>query len=265
MNTSSSAEDDESEEKSSSSDDDEINMNVLSQSNLMQKFGALASMFGRYHDTTFMNKTKKVKTGEYGYEWVMRTLSNPRSCYNMFRMSRELFYMLHDELVSSYGLKSTKNMSSIESLAMFLWIVGAPQSIRQDEDRFERSTEIVSRKFEQVLYSLFKLSGDIVRPKDPQFRTVHPRLKIPRFSPHFDNCIGVLDGTHIPVIVPSASLLQHVGRHGYRTQNVLAICDFDMRFIFAVAGWPGSVHGMRVFNDAINKYGDKFPHPPEGK
>ena len=45
---------------------------------------------------------------------------------------------------------------------------------------------------------------------------------------------------------------------------MLAICDFNMRFTFVVAGWPGSVHDMRVFKDEIEKYGDKFPHPPEG-
>ena len=45
---------------------------------------------------------------------------------------------------------------------------------------------------------------------------------------------------------------------------MLAVCDFDMRFTFVVAGWPGSVHDMRVFNDALEKFGDKFPHPPEG-
>jgi hypothetical protein len=45
---------------------------------------------------------------------------------------------------------------------------------------------------------------------------------------------------------------------------VLAICDFNMRFTFVVTGWPGSVHDMRVFNDALEKYADKFPHPPQG-
>jgi hypothetical protein len=74
-----------------------------------------------------------------------------------------------------------------------------------------------------------------------------------------------MDETHIPVVVPSSKLLQHVGRYGYTTQNVLAVSNFDTRFTFAVAGWPGSVHDMRVFNDAINKYGDKFSHPPQGK
>lgn len=44
----------------------------------------------------------------------------------------------------------------------------------------------------------------------------------------------------------------------------MAVCDFDMRFTFVVAGWPGSVHDMRVFKDAITKYRDKYPHPPKG-
>jgi hypothetical protein len=37
-----------------------------------------------------------------------------------------------------------------------------------------------------------------------------------------------------------------------------------MRFTFIVAGWPESVHDMRVFNDSIQKYGDKFSHPSLG-
>ena len=65
-------------------------------------------------------------------------------------------------------------------------------------------------------------------------------------------------------MVPTKQVVQHMGRHGYTNQNVLAICGFDMRFTFVVAGWPGSVHDMRVFKDAIDKYGDRFPHPPEG-
>jgi hypothetical protein len=46
---------------------------------------------------------------------------------------------------------------------------------------------------------------------------------------------------------------------------VLAICDFDMRFIFLVAGWPGSAHDTRVLNHALTNFGDEFPIPPAGK
>ncbi|WVZ70795.1 LOW QUALITY PROTEIN: hypothetical protein U9M48_019432 [Paspalum notatum var. saurae] len=147
---------------------------------------------------------------------------------------------------------------------MFLWIVGAPQSMRQAENRFMRSTETISRTFDEVLTCLVKLAADNIRPLDPEFRTVHPRLQQRRFAPFFNNCRAI-DGTHVPVTIPSRLVVQHTRRHGYTTQNVLAICDFDMRFTFDVTRWPGSVHDMRVFNCAVSKYGDKFPHPPNGK
>jgi len=35
-----------------------------------------------------------------------------------------------------------------------------------------------------------RLAFDIVRPKDPQFRTIHPKLQEARFWPHFEDCIG---------------------------------------------------------------------------
>lgn len=87
-----------------------------------------------------------------------------------------------------------------------------------------------------MLHSVYLLSADIIKPRDPEFRTIHPRLQSSRFSSHFNGCIGAIDGTHIPIVVPSSKLAQHVGRHGYPSQNVLAMCDFDMRFTFAVAG-----------------------------
>jgi len=147
---------------------------------------------------------------------------------------------------------------------MFLWMCGAPQSMRQADNRFERSLGTCSNKFNKVLSSVMKLAIDIIRPKDPQFSTIHRRLQSPRFAPYFDKCIGAIDGTHVPVTVPTEKVVQYTGRKGITTQNVLAVCDFDMRFTFVLAGWPGSVHDMRVFNDALEKFGDKFPHPPLG-
>lgn len=44
----------------------------------------------------------------------------------------------------------------------------------------------------------------------------------------------------------------------------MALCDFDMMFTFVLAGWPGSVHDMRMFKDARNKFGHVFPEPPQG-
>jgi hypothetical protein len=124
--------------------------------------------------------------------------------------------------------------------------------------------ETVSRKFDHVLNCVIKLSKDIIKPKDPTFSTVHQRLQQPRFDPYFNNDIGAIDRTHIKVVVPANKVVQYIGRHGYTNQNVMGICDFDLRFTLVVAGWSGSVHDMRVLSDARNKYGDKFPHPPPG-
>ncbi|WVZ85459.1 hypothetical protein U9M48_032384 [Paspalum notatum var. saurae] len=129
----------------------------------------------------------------------MMTLHDPRDCFNMFRMTSDVFHRLHDVLVSKYGLKSTKRMSSLESLAMFLWMVGAPQSFC-----------IASTSYRQYCETRTQISKRCILGKSY------------RFSPYFDN-LGAIDGTHIPI------------------------------------------RDTRVFNDAIRKYGDKFPHPPPGK
>jgi hypothetical protein len=106
-------------------------------------------------------------------------------------------------------------MTSVEALGLFLWICGAPHSVWHTEERFCRSLETCSRKFDKVLNSLNKLAVVIIRPIDPKFTCVHPRLQSPRFSSLFDNYIGAIDGTHISVVVPTTKVVQHTGRHGY--------------------------------------------------
>ena len=221
------------------------------------------TIFGMYYDT-FLNKRKRLRGPESGFNWVERNLADSYKCFTMFRMSRPLFHQLHNLLVHSYGLKGTCKSKSIEALAMFLWIVGSAQGVRQAENIFERSLDTVHRNFNKVLHCLVKLAADNIKPKDPEFRTRHERLNNPRFYPFFNDCIGAIDGTHIPIVVPSEKLVQYMCRKGCTTQNVMPVCDFDMRFTFVLAGWPGSVHDMRVFRDAMDKYGSKFPHPPPG-
>jgi hypothetical protein len=99
-------------------------------------------------------------------QWVGRKLANETACYNMFRMSPTMFLRLHDLLTRQYGLKSTKKSTSIDALAMFVWMVAASQSTRQIEDIFERSLVIVHNMFHRVLKCVLALSADIIRPRD---------------------------------------------------------------------------------------------------
>jgi hypothetical protein len=82
-------------------------------------------------------------------------------------MTPTTFHSLHNLLVEKYGLKSTTKSSSVEVLGIFLWMVGTPQSVRQAEDRFERSLATVSTMFTKVLRCLVRLATDIIKPVDP--------------------------------------------------------------------------------------------------
>lgn len=48
------------------------------------------------------------------------------------------------------------------------------------------------------------------------------------------------------------------------SQNVLAVCDFDMMFTFVCSVWEGSAHDSCVFYDAITRQENGFPLPPDG-
>jgi hypothetical protein len=109
------------------------------------------------------------------------------------------------------------------------------------------------------------LTAHNVKPKDPSFAVVHQKIQDHRSWPHFKKCIGAIDGTHILVTVPLSEQAVHINRHGYYSQNVMVVCDFDMRFTFVVSGWPGSAHDTHIWRDTLlNKYKKKFPHHPTG-
>lgn len=180
-------------------------------------------------------------------------------------MNASLFYMLLDLLVSKYGLQSSINMSSMESLAIFLLVCGHGMSVSALHGIMKHSSETISRKFEEVLDCVVAMAVDYIRPVDPNFSSVQQRIANDRrMMPHFKYCIGALDGTHISATPRSADLIRYIGRSGKATQNVLAIVDFDMRFTYASIGQPGSMHDTNVLFHALRLDYDTFPHPPLG-
>ena len=78
-------------------------------------------------------------------------------------------------------------------------------------------------------------------------------------------CIGAIDGTAVSAWAVGKTSETFRNRHFDIAQNVLAVVDHDMRFIFVHAGWEGSAHDGKVFLDATSqpKYG--FPWPEAGE
>ncbi|ESR56523.1 hypothetical protein CICLE_v10023522mg [Citrus x clementina] len=157
-------------------------------------------------------------------------------CHQQFRMEKHVFIKLCQLLSESYDLKSGKNISIIESVAMFFITLGHAFGNRMTQERFQHSGETISRWFGIVLDAVCRMTIDFLKPSDPQFKEIPKKIRNDdRYWPYFKDCIRAIDKTHIPVIVPTSKQIPYIRRKGIPTQNVIAACDFNMCFTFAWA------------------------------
>ncbi len=59
-----------------------------------------------------------------------------------------------------------------------------------------------------------------------------------------------MDGSHIASCPSAADRADARNRKGFVSQNVLAICDFSMQFLYLLCGWDGSVTDSYLYADA---------------
>lgn len=73
----------------------------------------------------------------------------------------------------------------------------------------------------------------------------------PKFFPFFRGARGAVDGTHINAC-PTTAEDHHLAhnRKGGVSQNCLAICDWDLHFVFFVSGWEGSSADAEMYQNA---------------
>ncbi|KAL4365176.1 hypothetical protein AHAS_Ahas07G0079900 [Arachis hypogaea] len=166
----------------------------------------------------------------------------------MFMMEKDVFKRLYYNLETNYGLCASRRINAAEMLAIFLFVLGGENSNKSTKERFQHSGETISRKFEEVLQAVCKMAIDIIQPKDRDFKEVPTKLRNDdRYWPHFKDAIGAIDGTHVPMIASTDDQIQFIGRKGISTQNVMAKCNFNMEFTFALAGWEGTAYDIRIF------------------
>jgi hypothetical protein len=75
------------------------------------------------------------------------------------------------------------------------------------------------------------------------------------------NCIGAIDGTHIPITISEDKAAPYRNRKGSLSHNVMVACDFNLNFTFISCGWEGSASDAGVLRSAL----DRGFHVPEGK
>ena len=91
---------------------------------------------------------------------------------------------------------------------------------------------------------------DFVRLPTQDAPVPHRIHKVPHSFQHLKGCLSALDRTHIPAHVPEGQRTAYRNCKGQLSQNVLAACDFDLRFVYVLPGWEGSAADSRVFDHA---------------
>ena len=77
----------------------------------------------------------------------------------------------------------------------------------------------------------------------------------PKLYPFFKDCRGAIDGSHLPVHPPALTRGRWRDRDGNLTQNILAVCDFNMFFVYVLVGWEGSIADSTLYEHAVRRGG----------
>ncbi|XP_035542818.1 protein ALP1-like [Juglans regia] len=202
--------------------------------------------------------------GLRGDQYIQAVLNgNPASCKEMFRMEVPAFRYVCDLLRGSLIMDPTERVSVEESLGIFCLLVGHAQGQRIVGDRFQHSSETINRHVVTVMRSLHELGRTVIRPTHTH--GVHPYIAGNHHNyPWFEKCLGALDGTMISASAPARRANAYRNRYNRIAQNVLCLCDFDMKFTYVYTGWEGTAHDARVFLDALSRARNGFPWPDPG-
>ncbi|KAJ3679508.1 hypothetical protein LUZ60_017519 [Juncus effusus] len=134
---------------------------------------------------------------------------------------------------------------------MFLYTLAKNASNRTVQERFQHSGCSVSAYFGKILNAKLQLSTEIIRFSS--LLTPREISNSTKFNPYFKDCIGVIDGTHVPITVQGQIQDPYRNRKQTLSQNVMVACNFDNRFIFVLAGWEGSASDALILKSAIDE------------
>ncbi|KAJ0965322.1 hypothetical protein J5N97_026460 [Dioscorea zingiberensis] len=166
-------------------------------------------------------------------------------------MEPHIFRALVDRLRERSLLHNSKRTTVEEQVAMFMYTLAHNASNRDVQERFQHSAETVSRYFGKVLKAVNRLAREYIQP--PSTITSPVIQDSRKFFPYFKDCVGAIDGTHIPITISLALQDPYRNRKQTLSQNVMVACDFDLRFVYVRAGWEGSASDARILQCSLEQ------------
>jgi hypothetical protein len=188
-----------------------------------------------------------------GLQWMNDLLADhPSWIKDNLGVTQEAFKHLEMLLTQKSNLQPTKYVTTREQLGIFLYAV-TRDLMRKLAERFQRSTETIQRIYHKVMRAFlskdfYKLNIQSPTILTPISNYIKDNLT---FFPWFKDCVGAIDGTHIPISPPDSKKANYRNCKGFLSQNFLAVCDFEMRFTDGLCGWEGSVADSTLWIEAM--------------
>ena len=164
-------------------------------------------------------------------------------------MNRETFVYICGQLRSRIQRVNTRMRQAIsveKRLAVTLWCLATPAEYRTIGHLFGIARSTVCR----IVHETCKAIVEVLLRKYIHF-PAGDRLQ--QILQGFENkwgvpqCVGAVDGCHIPVSAPKMCHTDYYNRKGWYSVIIQAVADHDYLFTDIYVGWAGSVHDARVF------------------
>jgi hypothetical protein len=188
---------------------------------------------------------------------VFRTRIHPLQEYDdaeikrHYRLSRELIEELYDQIGLELEPQTNRNKAipAINQIccALRYYATGTFQSVLGDGLGIHRSS--VSLIITRVTNAICRLRNRYIKfptSVDDQQRTkegFHDIAGMP-------NVLGAVDGTLIIIIAPTENENVYISRKGNHSMNILAVCDANMVYSYAVAKYPGSTNDAYIWGNS---------------
>jgi len=141
-----------------------------------------------------------------------------------------------------------------ENMMLFIRHGLCAEANRTTQNNRKRSADTFHKAVNEVADYILSIEQSYFIPPPPNSVGPHPKLAgNTKMRPYFDEFEGAIDGTHIPCIIKDDPTNVWRNRKGLKSQNVLVYIDFDMIYLYILAGWEGSAHDATVMADALTK------------